>query len=448
MKRQMSAQRPLTRLLSVAKRFRGARSGNVAIIFAFALVPMVLATLGVVQYGLAISLRTKLNAIADAAALQAVSNPAMLTYVNTGATGQANATAMFNTQAAAVKEGKVSSLNVNVTASGATTTSPGALTATVSYTATLTSLLPGLLGSTFTSVSGTSTATATLPTYVNFYLLLDNSPSMGIGATAADITKIGSVNGGCGFECHSPEATQGNYPGYTTGYVSGASNRLDALKTAVQLIIAQAQGEMVSGQYKFAVYTFNNSVTKLSGLTANLNQTSSDVGFANQSGGIQLPTTDQGTQIADAVQWLTQNAVTSGSGNGTQASPFQFVFLVTDGVEDHAFGYQPGSYDTLTSPVGSWYGTPYASVLLWSPVCANLKSKGATVGVIYTTYINVGGLQYTDMVAPFASNIAGALQNCASSSSFFFQASDSTALQNAMQALFNNALQQAAHLSQ
>ena len=95
---------------------------------------------------------------------------------------------MFNTQAAAVKEGKVSSLNVNVTASGATTTSPGALTATVSYTATLTSLLPGLLGSTFTSVSGTSTATATLPTYVNFYLLLDNSPSMGIGATAADIT--------------------------------------------------------------------------------------------------------------------------------------------------------------------------------------------------------------------------------------------------------------------
>ncbi|MFX9161862.1 pilus assembly protein TadG-related protein, partial [Acinetobacter baumannii] len=84
-----------------------------------ALVPMVLATLGVVQYGLAISLRTKLNAIADAAALQAVSNPAMLTYVNTGATGQANATAMFNTQAAAVKEGKVSSLNVNVTASGA-----------------------------------------------------------------------------------------------------------------------------------------------------------------------------------------------------------------------------------------------------------------------------------------------------------------------------------------
>ena len=444
----MSDQRLLDGLVAAAGRFRRARGGNVAIIFAVALVPMVMATLGVIQYGLAISARTKLNTVADAAALQVVSNAAMLTYVNTGTTGQANATTMFNTQAAAVTGVTISSLSVQVTPTTATTTAPGTLTATVAYSATLPSLAPGIFGSYFTSVSGTSSATVTLPTYVNFYLLLDNSPSMGIGATAADITKIGNVNGGCGFECHSPNANGSNYPGYTTGYVSGASNRLDALKTAVQTIISQAQAETVSGQYKFAVYTFNNTVTKLSGLTSNLSQTSTDVGVANQSGGIQLPTTDQGTQIADAVNWLTQNVVTSGSGNGTQSSPYQFVFLVTDGAEDHAFGYQAGSYDTLTNPVGTWNGTAYGSVMLWSPVCANLKTKGATVGVIYTTYINVGGTQYNSMVAPFANNIAGALQNCASSSSFFFQASDSSALQTAMQSLFNTALQQAAHLSQ
>jgi Flp pilus assembly protein TadG len=443
----MSDQRLLDRLVAAAGRFRRARGGNVAIIFAVALIPMVMATLGVIQYGLAVSARIKLNTVADAAALQAVSNAAVLSYVNTGTTGQANATTMFNTQAAAVTGVTVSSLNVQVTATAATTTAPGTLTATVAYSATVPSLAPGIF-SNFTSVSGTSTATATLPTYINFYLLLDNSPSMGIGATAADITKIGNANGGCGFECHSPNANGSNYPGYTTGYVSGASNRLDALKTAVQTIITQAQSETVSGQYKFAVYTFNNTVTKLSGLTSNLSQTSTDVGFANQSGGIQLPTTDQGTQIADSIYWLTQNVVTSGSGNGTQSSPYQFVFLVTDGVEDHYFGYQPGSYDTLTSPTGTWNGSSYASVLLWSPVCTSLKTKGATVGVIYTTYANVGGTQYASMVAPFVNNIAGALQNCASSSSYFFQASDSATLQSAMQTLFNTALQQAAHLSQ
>ena len=257
----MSDQRLLDGLVAAAGRFRLARGGNVAIIFAVALVPMVMATLGVIQYGLAVSARTKLNTVADAAALQAVSNAAVLTYVNTGTTGQANATTMFNTQAAVVTGVTISSLSVQVTPTAATTTAPGTLTATVAYSATLPSLAPGIFGSYFTSVSGTSTATVTLPTYVNFYLLLDNSPSMGIGATAADITKIGNVNGGCGFECHSPNANGSNYPGYTTGYVSGASNRLDALKTAVQTIISQAQAETVSGQYKFAVYTFNNTVS-------------------------------------------------------------------------------------------------------------------------------------------------------------------------------------------
>jgi hypothetical protein len=50
------------------------------------------------------------------------------------------------------------------------------------------------------------------------------------------------------------------------------------------------------------------------------------------------------------------------------------------------------------------------------------------------------------MVAPYVNNIAGALQHCASSSSYFFQASDSSSIQTAMQ-FFSTALQQAAHLS-
>jgi Flp pilus assembly protein TadG len=172
----MSDQRLLDGLVVAAGRFRRARGGNVAIMFAVALVPMVMATLGVIQYGLAVSARTKLNTVADAAALQAVSNAAMQTYVNTGTTGQANATTMFNTQAAAVTGVTISSLSVQVTPTTATTTAPGTLTATVAYSATLPSLAPGIFGSYFTAVSGTSTATVTLPTYVNFYLLLDNSP--------------------------------------------------------------------------------------------------------------------------------------------------------------------------------------------------------------------------------------------------------------------------------
>jgi Flp pilus assembly protein TadG len=443
----MSDQRPSNRFVAAGRRFLPAKGGNVAIIFAVALVPMVMATLGIIQYGMAVSIRTKLNTVADAAALQAVSSAAALTYVTSGTTGQTNATAMFNTQAATVHGVTISSLNVSVAPAAATSTSPGTLTATVTYAATLTSLAPGIFGSYFTSASGASTATATLPAYANFYLLLDNSPSMGIGASAADITKIGNVNGGCGFECHSPDALNNSgYPGYVNnGNISGVTTRLNALQTAVQTIISQAQSnQSLSGQYQFAVYTFHNSVTKVSGLSSNLSQISSDVNS------IALPTNDQSTQIADAVNWLTQNVVTSGSGNGTKNSPYQFVFLVTDGVEDHYNfngNYTGGSYETLTSPVGTWNGTAYASVMLWGTVCPNLKTKGATLAVIYTTYDNVGGTQYTSMVAPFVGNIAGALQNCASTG-YFLQADDGSSINTALQQLFQAALQQVAHLSQ
>jgi Flp pilus assembly protein TadG len=438
----MSCSRILKSLIDAIRHLRPATSGNVAIIFAVAMIPMVMATLGVVQYAMAISTRTKLNAVADAAALQAVSSSATVTYVNTGATGQANAKNMFNAQASLVHSATISSLNVSVVPAAATSTAPGTLTAMVSYTATLSSLAPGIFGSYFTSVNGTSTATATVPAYANFYLLLDNSPSMGIGATSADIAKIAAPNNGCGFECHSPDATQGNYPGYTNGNVSGATTRLNALQTASQAIISQAQQQQViSGQYQFAVYTFNNTVTKISGLSSNLSQISSDVN------NIALPAIDQGTQIADAVDWLTRNVVTTNSGNGTKTSPYEFVFLVTDGAEDHAFGYVAGNYDTLANPQGTWNGTAYGSVMQWSPVCANLKNKGVTLAVIYTTYDNVGGLQYTDMVQPFVGNIPGALQSCASTN-FFLQADNGTAINSAMQQLFQAALQQTAHLSQ
>jgi Flp pilus assembly protein TadG len=429
------------RIVAAGRRFVRAKGGNVAIIFGVALVPMVMATLGVLQYSFAVSVQTKLNSLADAAALQAVSNAAAVTYVTSGTTGQTNATNMFNTQAALVAGTTISSLNISVVPTAATSTTPGTLAATVTYAATVTSLAPGIFGSYFTSVKGTATATSTLPAYANFYLLLDNSPSMGIGATATDITNIGAPNNGCGFECHSPDATTGGYPGYTNGFVSGVTTRLNALQTATQTIISQAQSnETISGQYQFAVYTFNNTVTKLSGLNTNLSQVSSDVN------NLTLPTTDVGTQIGDAVNWLSQNVVTASSGNGTKNSPYEFVFLVTDGAEDHAFNYVAGSYDTLISPYGSWNGTNYGSVMQ-SGACTGLKNKGVTVAVVYTNYDNVGGLQYTDMVAPFVGNIAGALQSCASTN-FFLQADNGSSINTAMQQLFQAALQQTAHLSQ
>ena len=53
------------------------------------------------------------------------------------------------------------------------------------------------------TVTGTSTSTTNMPLYIDFYLLLDNSPSMGVGATPADVTKmVNNTSDQCAFACH------------------------------------------------------------------------------------------------------------------------------------------------------------------------------------------------------------------------------------------------------
>ena len=61
------------------------------------------------------------------------------------------------------------------------------------------------------SIGGSSTATYKLPTYIDFYMMLDVSGSMGMPSTTAEQTRLQSVNpdnmhpqypGGCTFACH------------------------------------------------------------------------------------------------------------------------------------------------------------------------------------------------------------------------------------------------------
>lgn len=437
----MAGRKPITRLSAAAARFARARDGSVVVLFAVALIPMLLVALGALQYSLALGARAKLNAIADAAALQAVSNVAATTYVNSGATGATQAQNMFQAQAASLNGVTISSLNITVTNNASTSTAAASLTANVTYTASVASVMPSFLGNYFTVVSGSSTASSSLPAYSNFFLLIDDSPSMGIGATAADITAMQNANNGCAFACHSPDATSGSYPGYQVPNVPGTQLRIDAMRTAVTTLIQTAiSSQSVSNHYKIGLYTFDNAVHTISALTTSLSQ------VQTAANNIQLPTTDLGTQIGDAVNWLSANVVTAASGTGTQPSPFEYVFLVTDGVEDHAFNFTSGGgYDMLVSPVGSWYGTPYSSVMM-SGACTGLKNKGVTVAVLYLNYDPLSDSRYTSMVQPFASNIVSTLQACASPN-FFFQADDASSINTAMQQMFAAALQKSAHLS-
>jgi Flp pilus assembly protein TadG len=407
--------------------------GNVAIIFALCLVPTIFLAGMAIDFASATQKRVVLNAAADAAALAAVTPSMMQQSASTAKTTAQNT---FNAMASGIAGVQSATPTVTVATSGQSRT------VTVSYTASSTNSFPSVLRQATWPLSGSSQAAGSSPVYVNFYLLLDDSPSMGIGATPSDIAAMGAVNNGCAFACHGPDALdQSVYPGYTLPVVPGTQLRIDALVSATsQLISTAIANESVSNQFKIGLYTFSNTVTTVAALTTNLTQ------VKTLNSAITLPTQDTGTQIGDAVNWLGQNVVTTASGTGTQSSPIEYVFLVTDGAEDHAFNYTSGSYDTLTPPTGNWNGTAYGSVMQ-SSACTSLKNQGVTVAVLYPNYDAINDIRYTDMVAPFDANIGTALQSCASPN-FYFQADHASDITTAMQEMFAAALAQSARLTQ
>ena len=93
-------------------------------------------------------------------------------------------------------------------------TAQGGLTATITYSANVPSIFSGIVGINSFPVSGTAQAMANPITYINYYIVVDVSQSMGLAATATDMTNlynrvkaynnsVGNDAGlGCVFGCH------------------------------------------------------------------------------------------------------------------------------------------------------------------------------------------------------------------------------------------------------
>ena len=184
-------------------------------IMAFSLIPLTFVTGFGIDYSRAMSLQTHLNAAADAAALAAV-GPSMILQSNSDATAAART--MFTAQASLLSG--YQNLQVTPTITDGTSGGSGALgylrKATVSYTAKSVNVFGGILGAGTLTVSGTSSASAAQPPNVDFYLAMDNSPSMLLPATSDGVSKIIAATktsenaNGCAFACHAMLPTDDN----------------------------------------------------------------------------------------------------------------------------------------------------------------------------------------------------------------------------------------------
>ncbi|HEY6735606.1 MAG TPA: pilus assembly protein TadG-related protein, partial [Roseiarcus sp.] len=178
------------------------RRGNVAMMYALVAPILVFGGGAAIDYGRAAQIHTKLNAAADAAALAALT-PAMLQQSSDVA--QTAATNMFNGLTASIPGLTAHVTQVTVTVA----TSPISLKRTVSvtYSSSVNTIFAQVLGTSTLAVSGASLAAAQAPPNIDFYVLLDNSPSMALPATQAGITQMQNLTskettGGCAFACH------------------------------------------------------------------------------------------------------------------------------------------------------------------------------------------------------------------------------------------------------
>jgi Flp pilus assembly protein TadG len=420
------------------RRFRHDEGGAMALFAGLSAVPIMFAVGAGMDYSTASMAKTKLQAVADAAALAAVDHTAI---TGSSSAAQATAQSVFNAEAANIKN--ISLGNVTVTVTDSVT----GRTAVVNYTATKTNLFMGMVGIPTTTINGSATSAAGLSVNINFYLLLDNSPSMNIAATSSGIATMVAntqAQGGCAFACHesNPSADNlGNPNGednYTLAQKLGVVTRMQNLASATQSLMTTATNTEGSNttQYQMAIYTFANSgLSTIQSLTSDLTTAKSaaaNINVLEVYDNNWLTKTSQNndtdTNFESAMSAI--NAIMPNPGLGTpNSTPQEVLFIVSDGVDDEVSSTCSASLD------GNRCQQPFNTS--W---CTSIKNRGIQIAVLYTAYLPLPtNSWYNSWIAPFQNQISPNMQSCASPGMFFSVTTDGD-IAAAMQSLFAQAI--------
>ncbi len=203
-------------ILGLIGRFRGDQRGNIAVVFAIACIPLISAVGCAIDYSMATRIKAKLQSAADAAAVASISQRSKGWLAASAMTSDGEVT-VAETDADNIFDGNATNVSTSYTngSRSAVVTKTGAkLTATVNFSADVPVTFMRVVGYQNLTVSGVSKASATMPLYLDFYLTLDVSASMGLPSTSSpnggeakrlqDISPDNKVQypTGCTLACH------------------------------------------------------------------------------------------------------------------------------------------------------------------------------------------------------------------------------------------------------
>ncbi|MGB6536204.1 MAG: pilus assembly protein TadG-related protein [Xanthobacteraceae bacterium] len=458
------------RLRSRLASFRGNTRGNVAIICALCAIPLVSAVGCVIDYSMASLVKTKLQAAADAATVASVSFNSSIIPTAQGMSGNGSISG-GSTQVVNYFNANLSSAPADTGYTGLTSTatvskSGMVLTAGLTFSAQVPTYFMGILGFKNISISGSSTASYTLPTYIDFYLMVDVSGSMSFPATTSEQTRLMDVNpdnygqypSGCTFACHftaqgaCSQSEQGSTPsvgsttnpkpgGYCQGFIisrlgttpasgtltaanvnwsntqvsscpnSGTTScielRADAVGYAVnELLATAASSEIVSNQFRVGLYPFIQYLYSYFPLTNSLSGSPTTSGTINYAA----------ANLASLLDTGANSNLGSGGTHFENALPSMSTLITSVGTGANSSNTLPyvflitdGSQDCQTQWNGSWSGTgsscsPYynSSTTVNTSWCTPLKNRGITIAILYIPYETI-----QDANSSFANNEDG-----------------------------------------
>ncbi|MFS0770932.1 TadE/TadG family type IV pilus assembly protein [Sphingomonas sp. 1P08PE] len=440
----------MRRMMSPFRTLARDRRGNVLMIFAFSILPITFATGMGIDYTTAMRLRTRLNAAADAAALSATS---LSTITLDADAARQRALLVFRTQV----DGMTGLLPINYLDTGqmdirvvdTMTPSEGLVrTASVTYHAQSSNSFSGILGRATLAISGTAAAKASTAPNVDFYVMMDMSPSMALPTTTAGFNQLKTATG-CAFACHSIDDRKaqlkngawGSLYDYAVSY--GIPLRVDAERVAVQNLTYTATNAAANNHatYRISVSTFH--VRNQFKTIATLNDSFATV--RSRAAGAQLLQVYSNNQLTKG-NWnwdvdtdykdmfgraMTIMPTLAGSGMSTPGnSPQAVMMIITDGMRDE----DDGGRQLGALPVA---------------LCDAVKQRGIRIAVLYTEYLpdSMTGDNRSRAevdwaranVVPKLPGVAPALQACASPN-LFAQVTTDGDISAALETLFQRAI--------
>ncbi|ARO27928.1 Flp pilus assembly Tad-like protein (plasmid) [Rhizobium sp. TAL182] len=429
----------LARITSALRSLGRDRGGNVAIVVALSLVPMLVAVGASFDYIRSYNVRQRMQSDLDAALIAAVKQ--INNTEDTDALKEKVAD-WFHAQvdnSYTLGDIDIDTLNHNITA-----TANGTVPTTFMKIANI-ETVPVSVAS---AVKGPATS------YLNVYIVIDTSPSMLLAATTSgQSTMYTGIK--CQFACHTGDSHTIGKTTYATNYDYSKEKKIklradvagDAVREVLDMIDESDENHE---RIKVGLYSLGDTLSEV--LAPTLSTDTARTRLADSSYGLTSATSKAATYFNVSLATLKQKVGAGGDGTSS-GSPLKLVLLLTDGVQSQREWVTNGSkYWPKVAPLNpAW--------------CDYLKNQSNTMAVLYTEYLPIttdwgynatvgstmasanwkstwGGTMDSGVSTSITRRdyIPYALADCASSKSLFISASSSTEITAGLSTLFTQYL--------